>query len=189
MRKPIVLLAILFLLLIPASARVYINKTAPSDADVGAKTMVALEIFPDSAASTLDIVESVPLPLEITDWSVSGYDEAKVSFEKRVTGAETKYHWTFSEGLSQGQGATLTYFFYSPTKGKFNLTTLYLFPAGFDRITKEVKIEESRLMVLMFAIALLALLIVLYWRERSRKGERKLFHKLGNLIGRKKSLE
>lgn len=189
MRRLAIAAFLLLLLLAPGFSKIYINKSAPASADAGAKTLITLSIEADSPASVLDIVEELPLPLELSEWSVSGYDPAAVLLETRQAGESIKYHWTFSKGLSTGERAFLTYLVIAPGEGTYDLTTTYLYPSSFDRITRTVRFSESRPLVVVFVACILALLVVLYLRHRSKRGERKLFSAIGKLLGKKKHFQ
>ncbi len=184
----LLLLALALLSAAPALAKVTMEKRAPARTDVGAKTMVSVEISSDSVVSGLDVVEDIPIPLKISEWSVSGYDPSKVSYETRSFGTSTKARWSFPAGLAAADKVTIAYFFSSPSPGTFNLTTTYLYPSAFDRVVSTVKVESSNRVVLAFVGGLLALTVVLYLRERKRRGEGKLLSRLGK-FGKKKSME
>ncbi|MFH0962336.1 MAG: hypothetical protein V1820_06670 [archaeon] len=181
----ILALLLVSLLISPGFSKVTVNKSAPFAIDVGAKGMVVLEISSESSTASLNIVEEIPLPARLEEWTVSGYDAAMVSFEERQEGLGTKYRWNFRQGFSPGETATLTYFFTSPSEGALNLTTIYVYPSGFDRKTSQVRISESRPLVFIFILGSLVLLSALYLHQRARRGEKKIFSLLSKFLKRK----
>lgn len=185
----LILLVLISLLASPALSKVSVNKSAPQVIDVGAKGLVLVEIEANASISSLDIVESMPLPATIEEWSVSGYDDSMVAFEARQDGDGTKYRWTFRQGFSPGEKATISYFFTYPKEGEVNLSTIYIYPSGFERIVSTVKVSEARSLVFVFVLGALVLLFALYLRQKGKKGEKKLFAFFGRLTKKKKQMD
>ena len=148
MNKIIIISAMMMVFFVPIALgeAVSVSRNMPDRVDPNGALTVSFSISPSETLKGFDLADLIPLNWAISDWSVTGFNKADITFDSKTQSylgsSYAANHWKFNKNLTSP--ATVTYTISVPvSSGSYDFVGIWTYPGGFNSDKKTLSVATA----------------------------------------------